>query len=68
MNLQRLGCVVAVDSYRHFGKAAEKCLMTHKDFGNRNLTAMLAKEILQVIPGRMKKTAKRPIIQVQPAK
>lgn len=46
----------------------EVSIVTHKDFGNRNLAAILAKEILQVIPGRLKKTGKRRIIQVPPAK
>ena len=46
----------------------EVSLVTHKDFGNQHLATILAKEVLQVIPSRMKKSGKRRIIQVQPGK
>ena len=45
----------------------EVSLVTHRDFGKQNLVGILAKEILDVIPRRMKKVGKRRVIKVQPA-
>ncbi|MDP2886881.1 MAG: hypothetical protein Q8P51_17890 [Ignavibacteria bacterium] len=46
----------------------EVSIVTHKDFGKQNLVAILAKEIVEDIPSRMKKIGTRRIIQIHPAK
>ena len=46
----------------------EVSLVTHRDFGKENLMGILVKEILEVIPSRMRKAGKRRVISVQPAK
>lgn len=46
----------------------EVSLVTHRDFGKEHLMGILVKEILEVIPSRMKKAGKRRVISVQPAK
>lgn len=46
----------------------EVSLVTHKDFGQQNLVGILTKEILEVIPSRMKNVGRRKVIQVQPGR
>jgi hypothetical protein len=46
----------------------EVSIVTHKDFVKQNLISILAKEILEVIPNRMKKAGSRRIVKIYPTK
>jgi LysR family hydrogen peroxide-inducible transcriptional activator len=46
----------------------EVSLVTHKDFGQQHLMGILTKEILDVIPSRMKNVGRRKVVQVRPGR
>ena len=73
MNLQQLEYIVAVDSYRHFGKAAEEGHCFRSQILNlcKLRKASEQDKHFDYEAGSietLKKTGKRRIIQVQPAK